>query len=260
VALRWPVAYRLHLRGRIRSRDHRYSLDEAAALWIAAGQMGRRGALVRFLLLTACRRIEAQHVERSHLILDDPVIGPHWQQPAHLTKTDQPHRVPLAPAAVALLRWLPQRHSRQAGPAALVFAGEGNRPIGGWTDIRRRLLELAGVEDGTLHDIRRTVVSTLGDHGFDPQVVDTLLNHAAATTMGGVMGVYQRSDFWAQRRRAIETWAELLMEKVAAKLRTPLCRDTWGFTAPFEEVRIRRPSPGDARLGLRSTGLGAIER
>jgi integrase len=170
------------------------------------------------------------------------VNGPYWQQPAHLTKNQKAHRVPLSPAAVALLRWLPPRRSKAFGEATLVFAGEGNRPIGSWTDIRRKLLELAGVDDGTLHDIRRTVVSTLGDHGFDPQVVDTLLNHAAATTMGGVMGVYQRSDFWAQRRRAIEAWAELLLDRVHARMRVPLCRETWGFTAPFEEVRLRRPA------------------
>lgn len=246
IPLKLPTSYTLKLRGKIRSRDHYYTVDEAASLWVAAGSMGRRGALVRFILLTACRRIEAQLVEWDHIVFDDPVVGPYWQQPAHLTKTYSPHRVPLSPPAVALLRWLPPRKSKSFGEAKLIFAGEGNRPVGGWTDIRRKVLELAGVGDGTLHDIRRTVVSTLGDRGFDPQVVDTLLNHAAATTMGGVMGVYQRSDFWAQRRRAIEAWSDLLMERVHARMQVPLCRETWGFTAPFKDVRLKRPPPAPA--------------
>jgi integrase len=215
--------------------------------------MGRRGALVRWILLKACRRVEAQFVEWGHVHLDDAVIGPYWQQPAHLTKTDTPHRVPLSPPAVALLRWLPPRRSSEGEKAKLIFAGEGNRPVGSWTDVRRQMLSLAGVEQGTLHDIRRTVVSTLGHHGFDPQVVDTLLNHAAATTMGGVMGVYQRSDFWAQRRRAIEVWADLLMERVAARQKVALDRATWGFAEPFKEVRLKRPK-GTAKKGVSRAG------
>jgi hypothetical protein len=63
LSLRLPTSYDLRLCGLIRSRDHAYTLDEAAALWIGAGEMGRRGALARWILLTACRRIEAQFVE-----------------------------------------------------------------------------------------------------------------------------------------------------------------------------------------------------
>ena len=96
-------------------------------------------------------------------------------------------RIPLAPAAVALLRWLPARESRRLGEAVLVFAGRGNRPVGGWTDVRRALLRAAGVSDGTLHDIRRTVVSTLADHGWEPAVVDRLLGEGAAEVKTGVL-------------------------------------------------------------------------
>ncbi|MDI3308355.1 MAG: integrase family protein [Acetobacteraceae bacterium] len=197
ISVEWPTQF--EVRGRPGSRDHRFTLAEAARIWIAAPALGRRGAMIRFMLLTGCRRIEAQRVEWSHLVLEDPVIGPHWLQPAALTKNNLPHRVPLSPPAVALLRWLPPRRTKKSGTSPLVFAGRGGKPVQDWRVIRRALLEQAGVEDGTLHDFRRTIVSTLGDHGFDPQVADTLLNHAAAATLGGVMGVYQRSEFWATR-------------------------------------------------------------
>lgn len=199
------------------------------------------------MLLTACRRSEAQRLLWEQVDLDDAVLGPWAGLPAALVKHKRFTRIPLSPAAVALLRWLPPRESRQFGEAALVFAGRANRPVGGWTDVRRALLREARVADGTLHDIRRTVVSTLGDRGWEPAVVDRLLNHAAAATMGGVMGVYQRSELWEQQRKAIEAWAEILLGEAARLQRRPLDRETWGFDQPFTEARIRRPRRARAR-------------
>jgi integrase len=222
------------------ARHHHYTLEEAARLWIAAGQLGRRGALVRYMLLTACRRSEAQRLRHEHVVLADDVLGPHVAIPAVTVKHLRLTRVPIPPAAVALLRWLPQRETKKAGAAELVFAGRGNRQVGGWTDILRALLRAAKVKEGWLHDIRRTVVTSLGDRGWDPTVVDRLLNHAASNTMTGVMAVYQRSEQWEQQRRAIEAWAELLLGEVARIEKVPLDRDAWGFTAPFQDARIRR--------------------
>lgn len=226
---------------RPRPRERRFSLAEAGALWIGAGKLGRRGALVRFMLLTACRRSEAQRLLWEHVVLEDAAVGPHVLLPAVTVKHLRMTRIPLSPPAVALLRWLPVRASRAAGKAALVFAGRGNKAVAGWTDVRRALLRAAKVKDGWLHDIRRTVVSILADRGWEPAVVDRLLNHAASATMPGVMAVYQRSDLWEQQRRAIEAWAALLMEEVERQQKRPLSRETWGLEAPFEDIRIRRP-------------------
>ncbi len=124
----WPTAFKVE--GRPRSRRHRFAVEEAARLWIGAGALGRRGAMVRCMLLTGCRRSEAASMEWPHLRLDDPVLGPHWEQPGRLTKNKEPRRVPLSAPAVALLRWLPPRATEEAGVAALVFAGRGNRPVG----------------------------------------------------------------------------------------------------------------------------------
>lgn len=222
-------------------RDHRYSLEEAARLWIAAGTLGRRGALVRFLLLTAGRRTECAGLRWSQIIFEHPTLGSHYELQAAHVKHKRTTRVPLSATAVALLRWLPPRETRRAGETDLVFAGRGNRPIGGWTDVRRALLRAARVPDGTLHDIRRTVVSTLGDHGWEPAVVDRLLNHAGSATMSGVMAVYQRSELWDQQRRALDAWTDLLMNEVAKASRKEPGPGSWGFTEPFQDARISRP-------------------
>ena len=237
--VRWPTRYAVH--GKARSRDSRFTIEEAARLWIAAGKLGRRGAMVRLMILTGCRRAEAQRVQWGHVVLEDPVLGAYWQQPGHLTKNHQPHRVPLSGPAVALLRWLPPRVTKHSGRSDLIFAGRGGKPVGSFQKLVVALRQASGVEAGTMHDLRRTLVSALGDHGFDAQVADALLNHAASTTMGGVMAVYQRSDFWQKRREALDLWAGLLMEAVGRIQGRPVDRVTWGFDEPFRELRIRYP-------------------
>jgi hypothetical protein len=78
-------------------------------------------------------------------------------------------------------------------------------------------------------------------------VVDRVLNHAASATLPGVMAVYQRSELWEQKRRALDAWADLLLGEVARQQRRPLDRETWGFDEPFEEARIPRPRKAPAR-------------
>jgi integrase len=229
------------------SREHRYTLEEAARIWTAAGALGRRGALVRLMLLSGLRKAEVAGLRAGYLVLDDVRLGAHMQLPAELVKNRRGTRQPLSAAAVALLRWLPPRESRRYGEADLVFAGRGNRPIGSWDLLKGELLRRAKVADGTLHDIRRTIVSTLGDHGWEPAVVDRVLNHAASATLPGVMAVYQRSELWEQKRRALDAWADLLLGEVARQQRRPLDRETWGFDEPFEEARIPRPRKAPAR-------------
>ncbi|MFH5923805.1 tyrosine-type recombinase/integrase [Roseomonas xinghualingensis] len=250
ITVHWPASF--EVAARPVSRSFRFSLEETARIWIAAGALGRRGALVRFMLLTGCRRIEAQKVQRAHLVLNDPTNGPYWAQPSHLVKNSLFHRVPLSGPAVALVSWLPDRGiDRHRDVSPLLFAGRGGKLVGDWTVIRRALLEGAGLTQGTLHDFRRTIVSTLGDNGFDPQVADSLLNHAAATTMSGVMSVYQVSEFWKKKRQAIDLWTRLLMKEVA-RLQGVKPRDVWRFSEPFEDARIRRPERAGTRAQKRA--------
>ncbi|WP_424813536.1 site-specific integrase [Roseococcus sp. YIM B11640] len=238
----WPDSYKLK-KGR-GQRWQRYTLDEIARLFIAAGAFGRRGALLRFMILTACRKSEGVRAKRSRIVLDDAVVGPYWLQIGGTTKNRQEHRVPLSPAAVALLRWLPDRSTRTTPETDLIFSGRGGKVMSSWSDLATSVFSAAGIAGRTFHDFRRTVVSVLGDHGFDAVVTDKLLNHAASSSMTGVMAVYQRAEMLALQRQAIERWAELLFAEIdrqgAANGKPQISRETWGFDVPFEEARIRR--------------------
>jgi integrase len=92
--LKSPMAFAV--KGRRRSRKHRFTMEEATRLWIGVGTLGRRGAMVRCMLLTECRRGEAASMEWAHLRLHDAVLVPVMGAPRRLTKSKEPHRVPLS--------------------------------------------------------------------------------------------------------------------------------------------------------------------
>jgi hypothetical protein len=57
-----------------------------------------------------------------------------------------------------------------------------------------------------LHDLRRTVVSGMGRLGVPPHVADKILNHQEGT-ISGVAAVYQRHEFLAERKEALDRGA-----------------------------------------------------
>ncbi len=62
-------------------------------------------------------------------------------------------------------------------------------------------------EKWTLHDLRRTLATRMNDLGIAPHVVEQLLGH----TLGGVMAIYNRSQYLPEKEAALETWLERLM-------------------------------------------------
>ncbi len=62
---------------------------------------------------------------------------------------------------------------------------------------------MSGVKDWRLHDLRRTCVSGMARLGVSPHVADKILNHQFGT-ISGVAAVYQRHEFLAERRAALD--------------------------------------------------------
>jgi len=63
------------------------------------------------------------------------------------------------------------------------------------------------VTDWTLHDLRRTMASGLQRLGVRLEVTEAVLNHKSGST-GGIVGVYQRHDYAAEKRDALARWAD----------------------------------------------------
>ncbi|MBW8186569.1 tyrosine-type recombinase/integrase [Shewanella nanhaiensis] len=61
-------------------------------------------------------------------------------------------------------------------------------------------------EAWTLHDLRRTLATRLNDLSVMPHVVEQLLGH----TLGGVMAIYNRSQYLPEKTAALNMWCEKL--------------------------------------------------
>src|SRR6266581_1887269 len=114
------------------------------------------------------------------------------------TKNAKPHIVHLSDQAIAVLG-----KAKKLGN--FVFSAAGTHPFQDFSNAKRELDAISGVSGWRLHDLRRTCVSGMAGLGVAPHVADKILNHQSGT-ISGVAAVYQRHQFMAERREAIEKW------------------------------------------------------
>lgn len=194
----------------LRARDRVLTNDELRVIWSASGD-DEFGKIIKLLMLTAARRNEIGGLRWSEL---DLVDGMTLEIPGTRTKNHHPLRLTLPPAAVEVIRTVPQRPGRD-----LLFGG-GAGPFSPWAwgtlSLRARIAEATGqaMTPWTLHDIRRTVATGMAELGVAPWTVETVLNHRSGHK-AGVAGVYNRATYEAEVRQALALWADHLLSIVA---------------------------------------------
>jgi integrase len=167
--------------------------DELAAIWRSTGSPGPFNGIVRMLILTGQRREEVAGMTWAELSDD----GTTWTIPAARAKNGATHIVPLGLAAQELLRSVPHY-------SEFVFTGLRG-PFNGWSKAKATLDAKSGVTNWRLHDIRRTVATGLQRLGVRLEVTEQILNHISGSR-AGIVGIYQRHDFAAEKRAAIDAW------------------------------------------------------
>jgi integrase len=179
------------------------------------------GPLGQLLLLTGVRRNEAAGAKWSELDLRERV----WLLPKERTKNRRDHELPLSAAAVRVIEALPRVGDKQDG---FVFTTTGKSAVSGFsrfkTTIDKRMLEssrekaqargenpadIKAPPPWTLHDLRRTVATNLQKMGVKLEVTEAVLNHVSGTR-AGVVGLYQRHDYRAEKRQALDAWESRL--------------------------------------------------
>jgi integrase len=177
------------------ARDRVLDDDELAQVILAARKIGGPyGGIVELLALTGQRREEVARLQWEELDLAQRV----WTLPKSRTKNAKAHVVHLSEQSMAVL-------TRADRPEPYVFSLLGAKPFQEFSRAKRRLDQLSGVTGWRLHDLRRTCVSGMARLGIAPHVADKILNHQAGT-ISGVAAVYQRHDFLAERRAALDLW------------------------------------------------------
>jgi integrase len=185
-------------------RDRVLDDQELAQVILTARQIGGPyGGIVELLALTGQRREEVARLVREELNLTERV----WTIPKSRTKNAKAHVVHLSGQSIGVL-------NRGNKRGSLVFSVLGIKPFQGFSRGKRLLDQLSGVTGWTLHDLRRTCVSGMARLGVAPHVADKILNHSVGT-ISGVAAVYQRHEFLAERREALERWGTHVARIVA---------------------------------------------
>jgi integrase len=182
-------------------RERLLSDAELVKIWKSAPDNGY-GRIVKLLMLTASRREEIGGLRWSE-VQDDAIV-----LPPERVKNSREHMLPLAPMAVAVLEEQPRVKGRE-----LVF-GEGEGGYSGWSRSKERLDEDCGVKNWTVHDLRRTAATRMADLGVQPHVIEAILNHVSGHK-AGVAGIYNRSTYAAEKRAALDLWANHLQVAIA---------------------------------------------
>jgi integrase len=210
------------------SRDRVLSEDEIRRLWRvlsnlpstadrpAPGRKRSRGtkddplcpisaplaALTKVRLLTAQRGGEVARMRWADVDLDSGW----WTIPPGHTKNGRPHRVPLTPDVVGLLR--AQKAESEDDQAEHIFVGTG-----GATVLHRAKKAPSAIArvlnvDFRGHDLRRTAATFMAAAGIRREHIGHVLNHVD----GGARAtrVYDRYAYDREKRIALETWDRTL--------------------------------------------------
>ena len=124
------------------------------------------------------------------------------------TKSGIPHEVPLSGMAMDLLRSLP----RFTG-GDFVFSTTGGRrrhPLLQPLQGRDREPAPPGLANWRFHDLRRTARTNLASLGVSPFIAELILGHQQK----GVHKVYDVHRYQAEKREALERWANRLRDIV----------------------------------------------
>lgn len=137
-----------------------------------------------------------------------------WTIPIPMSKNKNPHRVPIGPAVLAVLR-----EARACGPDPgrnpYVFAGikggsVADRAVRAGVVLSKRL----GFEFHR-HDLRRTAASGMAEAGIPRETIAKVLNHVDRGAR--MTAVYDRYRYDAEKQTALDTWTRRLAGILKAK-------------------------------------------
>jgi integrase len=201
-------------RQRPKTRDRVLSPVELQRWWRALEEKvtPRQARVLRVLLLTGVRLSEACGMAKAE------IQGDLWEIPAARTKSGRVHVVPLAPTVRELLSGA----AVESGQSPFVFpAFDRHRmiekpmtrhaPDHAYAKLARTLgfVNADGTLDTGVHDLRRTVATNMARLGIAGDLIDRVQGRLPRGNK--VSAIYNRHDYLAEKRHALELWeAELL--------------------------------------------------
>jgi integrase len=176
------------------ARERVLTDQELAAVWTACEE-DDFGHIVRLLILTGARRTEIGGMQRAEIDFD----AAKWTLPKERAKNGKAHTLPLHSMALGIIRSVPVQFGRDH-----LFGTKAKIGFTSWVE-KAALDKRVGITGWTLHDIRRTVATRMGDIGVQPHIVEQILNHVSGHR-AGVAGIYLRSVYEREVTQALALW------------------------------------------------------
>lgn len=216
---RWKghLALTLKARGEVKKVEHHAAVDWRKLPEFMAALRKREGTSARaleFAILCASRSGEVRDATWREVDLDAAV----WTIPASRMKGKREHRVPLAPAAVALLRAMLPKDGKP-DPDALIFEGmRKGTPLSDmsltavlrkmdWRDAKGEVVTAHGTARSTFRDYAGEATS------HPVHVAEMALAHVVADK---TEAAYARGDLFEKRRALMADWAAYCTKEPAA--------------------------------------------
>lgn len=223
-----PARWRGHLdkmlpkRQRLRRGHHAaLSYDQLPAFMARLSVRPALAArMLEFTILTAVRSGEAIGAKWAEVDFDKAL----WTIPADRMKAGKEHRVPLSPAAVAILQAIQADQAKLFDkPRALVFASATlDKPLSNMAMgmlLRRMEVQEAG-RLVTVHGFRSSFRDWAAEAtGFPHEVCEMALAHTIANK---AEAAYRRGDLFEKRRKLMEAWAAYCLSPVGVAGATPI--------------------------------------
>ena len=211
----------VHVEFRAVARERVLSDTEIGEVWRATDALGWPwGPFFRFLILTLQRETETAGLRWFELSSDLA----RWEIAGARTKNRRAHIVHLVPEARAIINAAPRlTMPPDLTPSPFVFTTTGKAPVSGFSHAKSRLdneilsnrIKAAAalgkpaepLEPWRIHDLRRTGVTVMARRGVRYEVADRVLNHVGGAIQG-VVAIYQRHEYLAEREAALTLWAD----------------------------------------------------
>ncbi|MCV1327369.1 tyrosine-type recombinase/integrase [Escherichia coli] len=210
--------------GQEKSRERWLSREELArflqAMPMTKGFSRQNELTMKLLLVFCCRKMELCGARWEEFDFNESV----WRLPAERVKNGDAIDIPIPTVA---LEWLKELHqmscnsqwvlpARKMQHRMIPHIQESTLPVA----LSKVKGNLPDVPNFTIHDFRRTARSHLAALGIDPVVAERCLNHR----IKGVEGIYNRYQYFDERKRALDLWANMLvsLEKDSGYNVTPL--------------------------------------
>lgn len=205
-----------------KSRDRVLSQAELPKFWgaIDAQTTARMARVLRVLLFTGVRLSEACGMAKGEL------QGDLWEIPGARTKNGLPHVVPITGEVEKLIK----AAIADSGKSPFVFPAFDRRrmidkpvtrhaPDHAYASLARKLgwVDANDAVNTGIHDLRRTVATNMARIGVPGELIDRVQGRVAGGNK--VSAIYNRHEYLAEKRDALERWERELLRIVGATTR-----------------------------------------